>query len=174
MISSENLNKPEKPASDAAIAPSYSQEDVQQILHLALARQEQSGEMTRAQLLEIAEDLGITPDALQAAEKEWLARQSEFQQRQVFDTYRLSKLKENLVKYSIVNSFLVLLNLASTHNLSWSLYILLAWGLGLSLQAWKTYQTSGEEYEQAFQRWRVKQQLGQSFTTLVNKWLKPQ
>jgi hypothetical protein len=83
-------------------------------------------------------------------------------------------LKENLVKYSIVNSFLVLLNLASTHNLSWSLYILLAWGLGLSLQAWKTYQTSGEEYEQAFQRWRVKQQLGQSFTTLVNKWLKPQ
>ncbi|WP_017719694.1 2TM domain-containing protein [Kamptonema formosum] len=174
MISSENLNKPDKPAPDAPIAPSYSQEDVQQILHLALARQEQSGEMSRAQMLEIASDLGITPDALQAAEKEWVARQGEFQQRQVFDTYRRSQLKEHLVRYSIVNSFLVLLNLASTHDLSWSLYILLAWGLGLALQGWKTYQTEGEEYDRAFQRWRVKQQLGQSFTTLVNKWIKPQ
>lgn len=173
MISSENVKQPAKPASDAPITRAYSQDDVQQILHLALNRQEQGGEMSRAQLLEIAHDLNISAENLQAAELEWNNRQGEFQQRQVFEIYRRSKLQKNAIQFSIVNSFMVLLNLVSTHELSWSLYILLAWGLGLALQGWKTYQTEGEEYEQAFQRWRVKKQLGQSFNTLMSKWLKP-
>lgn len=173
MTYSENLKQPEKPVASAPITRAYSQDDVQQILHLALSRQEQGGEMSRAQLLEIAHDLNISPENLQAAEIEWNNRQGELQSRQVFDIYRKSKLQQNFVKFSIVNSFLVLLNLVASHELSWSLYILLAWGLGLALEGWKTYQTEGEEYEQAFQRWRVKKQLGQSFNTLMAKWLKP-
>ncbi|WP_333452063.1 hypothetical protein [Microcoleus sp. K5-D4] len=35
------------------------------------------------------------------------------------------------------------------------------WGLGLWLNAWNVERTEGEEYEQAFQRWRLKKQVGQ-------------
>ena len=173
MISSENIKKIDSPVSDVAIATSYSQEAVQEILHLAIARQHQGGELSRVQMQEIADDLGISPDSLQAAEKEWLSHQGEFQQRKEFNAFRISRLQQHLVKYGIVNAFLILLNLVSGYGLSWALYIFLGWGMLLALQAWKTYQIEGEDYENAFKQWRVKQQLGQSINTFVSKWIKP-
>lgn len=174
MISPENSQQLNQPASNAPIVLSYSPDDVQQILHLAIARQQQGGELSRSQLVEIAEDMGISPENLQVAEQEWLSHQGDFQQRKLFDTDRRRNFQQNLIQYGIVNSFLLLLNLAASHELSWALYIAIAWGLGVALQAWKTFQPDGEEYEQAFQRWRVKKQLGQSFNSFVSKWLKPQ
>ncbi|MEG4067745.1 hypothetical protein QUA42_10375 [Microcoleus sp. Pol11C2] len=47
------------------------------------------------------------------------------------------------------------------HELDWSLLILRRWGLGLSLNAGNVDRTEGEEYEQAFQRRRLKKQVGQ-------------
>jgi hypothetical protein len=35
-------------------------------------------------------------------------------------------------------------------GISWSLYILLACGLAISLDIWNTFQTKGEDYEIAF------------------------
>lgn len=151
------------------ITQTYASEDAQQILQLAIARREETGEMSRTQLFEVASELGISPADIQAAELEWMAHRGEFQEKNVFNAYRRSKLQQNLVKYGIVNTFLLLLNLAANHELSWSLYILLGWGLGLSLSAWNTYQREGEEYEQAFQKWRLKKQVGQSIGTAAVK-----
>lgn len=154
------------------ITQTYDQDDAQQILQIALARRSEGGELTRAQVLEIAHEMGISPEDLAAAEQEWLSHRSEFQEKQVFNQVRRDKLKQSLIKYGIVNSFLLLLNLVTAHTLSWSLPILLLWGLWLALDAWKTFQLEGEEYEKAFQRWRLKKQLGQSFGSLANKFLK--
>lgn len=154
------------------ITQTYAQDDVQQILHLALARRSEGGELTRAQVLEIAQEMGISPEDLAAAEQEWLAHRGEFQEKQVFNQLRRERLKQSLIKYGIVNSFLVLLNLVTAHSLSWSLPILLLWGLWLALDAWKTFQLEGEEYEKAFQRWRLKKQLGQSIGSLADKFFK--
>ncbi|MFQ4135779.1 hypothetical protein PGN35_005615 [Nodosilinea sp. PGN35] len=49
----------------------YPAEDAQQILSLAIARQTESGELSRTQLLEIADELGIAPETIAAAEREW-------------------------------------------------------------------------------------------------------
>lgn len=152
----------------------YAQEDVQQILHLAIARKTENGEFTRVQLVEMAHELGISPDNLTLAEQEWLSHQGEFKERQAFDGFRRARLRRNVIRYSIVNSFLVLLNLATAHALTWSLPIIFLWGLWLALKAWKTYELEGEEYEKAFSSWRLKQQIGQSINTTLNKWLKPQ
>jgi len=66
----------------------------------------------------------------------------------------------------------VLLNLVSAGGLSWSLYIVLFWGLGLGLDTWNTYQYTGEEYERDFQKWHRQHLLKQSVNTLLNKWFK--
>lgn len=154
---------------------SYNQEDIQQILNLAIARQADRGELSREQLLEIADELGISTQHLLEAEQEWLVQQEERQKHYEFNVYRRSQLKQRIGKYVIINSFLVGLNLLTAGALSWSLYILLFWGLGLGLSAWNTYQFQGEEYERAFQKWYRRHQL-QTFAQImyirISKWVK--
>jgi hypothetical protein len=157
---------------ETQITRSYHQEDIQQILNLAIARQAKGGEFSREQLVEIAAELGISTESLLEAEREWLVQQGEQQKRAEFNIYRRGKLQKRLGKYLIVNSFLVALNLVNAGELSWSLYILLFWGLWLGLGAWNTYQLKGEEYEQAFRKWYRKHQLTQSIYTRINNWIK--
>lgn len=159
-------------ASETKITRSYHQEDIQQILQIAIARQAHEGEFSREQLLEIAAELEISPESLEAAEREWLAQQGELRHRQEFNIHRRGKLQKRFGNYAIANTFLVLLNLVSVGELSWSLYILLFSGLGLGFSTWNTYLSKGEDYERAFQKWYLKQQLRQSINTFLNKWLK--
>ncbi len=157
---------------ETQITRSYHQEDIQQILNLAIARQANGGEFSREQLVEIAIELGISTDTLLEAERDWQIQQGEQQKRSEFNLYQRGKLQKRVGKYLIVNSFLVGLNLISAGELSWSLYILLFWGLGLGLGAWNTYQLQGEEYEQAFRKWYRKHQIAQSIYTRINSWMK--
>jgi hypothetical protein len=157
---------------DSKITRSYHQEDIQQILNIAIARQVHNGEFSREQLLEIAAELEISPECLQAAEREWQIQHSGIQKRQEFNIYRRGKFQKRFGNYLIVNSFLVLLNLVSASELSWSLYILLFSGLGLGFDAWNTYLSHAEDYERAFQKWHRQHQMKQSVNTLMNKLLK--
>jgi hypothetical protein len=156
-------------SSELSYPQSYTQEEIQKILELALARQIDRGELTREQLWEIGTELGIELELLQQAEQDWLNQKAIALQRLEFDSYRRERLKQKGIRYVIVNSFVVALDLLTTHHFSWSLYLILIWGLGLSLEIWKTLQTKGEEYEQAFQRWRVRQELKTSFQTIWDK-----
>jgi hypothetical protein len=160
---------------ETQVTHSYQQEDIQQILNLAIARQVNDGEFSREQLVEIAAELGISTQSLLEAEQEWLLQQQERQKYREFNSYRRSQLKKHFGKYLIINSFLLGLNLLTTGQLSWALYILLFWGLGFGLRAWNTYQLQGEEYERAFQKWHRKHQLkhfARSIYSHVDKWIK--
>jgi len=150
----------------------YEQEEAQEILKIAFTRQIDRGEISKVQLLEIAAELGISPEEFQSAEQEWLTQQGEAREQRAFAAYRRGRLRSNVARYGIVNTFLVLLDLLTGGPLDWSLYIALIWGLFIALNAWKTYQTDGEDYEKAFQRWRLKQQMGRSLKHLSNRWLK--
>lgn len=158
--------------SQTQISRSYQQEDIQQILNLAIARQANDGEFTRDQLVEIASELGISTATLQEAEQEWLVQQKEGLKRQEFNRYRRARLQKSVGKYMIVNSFFVGLNFLTAGEVSWSLYILLFWGLGLGLNTWNTFQLQGEEYEKAFRRWYRKHQIAESITSRINNWMK--
>ncbi|MCU0566401.1 MAG: 2TM domain-containing protein [Oculatellaceae cyanobacterium Prado106] len=147
----------------------YRQEDAQQILQLAIARQAEAGELSRTQLFEIAAELNISPADIQAAEQEWLTYRGELQERQDYNRCRRDKFQQGFVKYLIVNGFLVAIDLLTGGGISWSLYVILGWGLGVALDAWKSYRTEGEAYEAGFQRWRQTRQLKKSLNTFVNR-----
>ncbi|MFW6359786.1 MAG: 2TM domain-containing protein, partial [Chroococcales cyanobacterium] len=98
---------------------SYSQEDIQQILQRAIARQAYEVEFTRQQLLEIAEELEISPECLILAEQDWHVDKLDHEKRQAFDAYRRGRFKQKLGKYLIINSFLVGLNVLTAGTLSW-------------------------------------------------------
>ncbi|HLO84638.1 MAG TPA: 2TM domain-containing protein [Nostocaceae cyanobacterium] len=150
---------------------SYSQEDIQQILQLAIARQtdDTNKEFSYSQLLEIAEELQIPPESIKLAEKDWIAKQTEVEKRKAFDIYRQGKFKKRLGNYGIINAFLLLIDFIGGANVSWSLYILSFCGLAITLDVWNTFQTKGEDYEVAFQKWNRKHQMKQSFNSVLNK-----
>lgn len=151
--------------------PTYHHEDIQQILHLAIARQAdgEDSEFSRSQLLEIADELGISPAALQQAEKEWQEQKHISLRHQEFDLYRRQQFKHKSGKYLIVSGFFFAIDFLSggLGTISWSLYVLVSSGSLIALNAWKVYQTKGEMYEQAFERWERKRQFKQSVGTFV-------
>lgn len=149
----------------------YRQEDVQEILQLAIAREYDSAELTREQLVEIADELGISAENLALSEQEWLANQGEWRERESFNLLRQQRLQRNVTRYLIVNGFLVAINIIATGGISWSLYVALGWGLFLALNARKLLQTRGDDYESAFQLWRRKRRLQRSMTGLFDRFL---
>ena len=149
----------------------YRSEDAQQILHIAIAKQAEAGELTRTQLYEIAAELNIASSDMQAAEQEWKILQGESVERRAFDLQRRQRFQRRFARFAIVTGSLMLLNLLLSSGLGWSLYILLGWGVGVALDAWKTFKLGGEDYEEAFIRWRQKRQLKRSVSTLVNRLL---
>ena len=147
----------------------YSQEDIQQILNLAIAKQHTEEELTRQQLWEIASELDISNAIIQAAETDWLERKAIDRKRSAFNLYRRQKFNQKLIKYAIVNTFLVSFNLIAAGALTWSLYVLLFWGLGVALNGWRAYQCKGEAYERAFQRWSFQNEVKQTVATVWTK-----
>jgi hypothetical protein len=70
-----------------------------------------------------------------------------------------------------MNIFFLAINSISG-GISWSLYILVGCGLAISLDIWNTFQTKGEDYEIAFQRWNRNHQIKQTINTVLSRWLK--
>jgi hypothetical protein len=153
---------------------SYSQEEVQQILQRAIARQTDDGahEFSYQQIIEIAAELQISSEVVKQAECDWILQKSDVHQRKAFDLYRQRKFKKRLGNYGIINGFLILINLLGGTGLTWSLYILLFSGLAIVLDIWNTFQSKGEEYEHAFQKWNRKHQVKQTINTVLNQWFK--
>jgi hypothetical protein len=145
----------------------YSQEEVQQILNLAIAQHAYEGEFSRAQLLEIAEDLAIPAAIVHQAEKAWMESNDENLKREAFNQHRRAELKRKVGRFTIINGSFILLNVLMGFGFPWSLYILLFWGLFLGLKTWNVFHLDGEAYEKAFQRWYRTHKV----RSVVNRWL---
>ncbi len=148
----------------------YASEEAQQILQIAIAKETESGELTRVQLAEIAAELNISPETLWSAEREWIDLKSTSSQQAIFNQQRRQKFQHHLIRYGIFNSFLLLLNLLAG-GYGFALFVALAWGIGLSLHAWRAYQTSGYRYQKDFEQWQRRQQVKRSMSNLFNRLL---
>lgn len=153
------------------MAEFYRQEEVQQILQLAIARQVETEELSRTQLLEIADEMGISRDDLQLAEQEWLTSRGEAQERQAFNLYRREQFWQSTTKLLIFNAFVLILDLSTSGSITWARFFVLICGLVWSLNAWKTFRLKGESYEDAFQNWRRRRWLKRSVTSFLNRWV---
>ncbi|NEP62345.1 MAG: 2TM domain-containing protein [Symploca sp. SIO2G7] len=154
----------------------YAMEDAQRILQLAIAQKTESGELSHQQLLEIAEELNISPAALATAEQEWRIIKGQAEEHHLFQQQRRQRLQNQLVRYGIVMVFLVTMDFLMPGGtilgrLGFSLYMALFWGLGLSLRAWRLLQTSGERYERDLTKWRRKRTMKQTISGVVNRFL---
>lgn len=153
---------------------SYTQEDIQQILHLAITRQasDQEKEFSYEQLREIARELEISPELLKLAEGDWIVQQGDVQQRLAFSKYRQKQFHKRIGNYAIVNMFLLMVDFVGGWNISWALYPLLISVMAVGLDGWNNFNKNTEEYELEFQKWNRRHQLKKSFNTLLSKFIR--
>jgi len=109
-------------------------DDVEEILRLAV-RKSGAGTDTdlRARLKQSAAELNISDEELRQAELEYIKK---LEEKEDLDSRRKQKVNEflgHLTSYVAVNIFLVTLDLLQGAQLSWSIYPLLGWGIGLAL-----------------------------------------
>jgi hypothetical protein len=149
----------------------YTSEAVQQILQIALTRQSHSQPFSRSQLEEMALELGIPASELAAAEQQWQQDQGLALERQEFQVLQRRRLTQTVVKFAIVNSFLLTLDQFTSpgEQLHWSLVVLLVWGMGVTLKAWQTFQPPGPDSDRRFEYWRKRKQLKRSVQSLVQQ-----
>jgi 2TM domain len=145
--------------SKQSLTHTYSQEDVREIIDIALANHSTlDTELSYSQLLEIAQELSIAPETIELAKNQWFDRQQAIKKHQDFDLYRRSKLQDRLGKYAIVNACLIPLNFFTGFGVPWSLYVLSSWGIVRGVAAWRVFfQRQGYAYERAFQKWEYQQ-----------------
>jgi 2TM domain len=141
--------------------PTYSQEDIQEILSIALAeRSTLDTDLPHSQLLEIAQELGISTETIEVAKDQWLSQQQAIKQHQEFNRYRQSKQQDRFSKYAIVNSCLIPLNFFTGFGVPWSLYVLASWGIVRGVSAWRVFfQRQGYGYDRAFEKWEYQQKM---------------
>ncbi len=153
---------------------SYQQEEIQEILQIAIARQASGSELSHAQLVEIATELGISAEELQLAETEWQSRKVEQKQREEYAAYLRQKIRRALGRYIIVNGCLVAVNLVSAGTISWAWYVISIWGLSLGVSTWNAHNSESDRYDEGFSKWQRRQQMRQTVNHLwqkVNKFL---
>ncbi|MEO1131965.1 MAG: 2TM domain-containing protein [Cyanobacteria bacterium J06639_1] len=114
------------------MADRYSAEQVQQILVRAMNQQEAEG-FSRSQLEEMAAELNVSPSALAEAEHQYDAESAFPVKTQEAPRDRRSAWREELKTYAAVNTFLLVLNVWISGAVTWAIYPLLGWGLGLVL-----------------------------------------
>lgn len=137
-------------------ARTYRQEDVQEILQLALAKRGNGlDDYSRSQLLEMALELGITAEDLATAEQIWQDRQGDRGDRALFMANEKQRIKLRLGKGAIVSGFLLLMDWVTSDRPSWSLVVLLGWGLVISLDAWKSLQPGTEDFNRRLAAWQA-------------------
>lgn len=163
--------------SESTIMPSsqdepavYQSEDAQAILQIAIARHTEEGELTRSQLFEIADELGIARTTLAEAEQQWALEHQESAELATFDQYCKQRLQGHLVRFAVINLVFFILNWMSAGTISWALYSFVFWGAALSLQAWQTYWPNTEQYRRRFEKWRRREQIRRSFSRVMD-WL---
>lgn len=108
----------------------YSSDDVQKILQLAMARKQEES-FTQKQLSEMAIELRISPELLKSAQQEYLIQAKASKQKQARRETMRRGFKAHLISFLAVNTFLVVLNLTTTPRDFWAIYPISGWGLGL-------------------------------------------
>jgi hypothetical protein len=135
----------------------FDDDELSEILRLAVRKQETSNDDLRKRLFDVADELGISHTAVAEAEKEY--RQESMRKRELA-LYRKESL--NAVKihggiFVIVNIAFFALNLMTMDKDGfWFQYVTLMWGIGLAIHAMVGLRKVDWDDEE-FRKWRNKQ-----------------
>lgn len=134
--------------------PITTDEDVDAVLKLALRKQGQGDLALRDRLTAAADELGITPEELRLAEKEYAKEKAERAEFLEFRGKQLRDFREHFFTYVVINTLLVGLNLLTSGRVSWAIWPILGWGIGIAFHAWSSLNTGSQSFQDEFRAFR--------------------
>jgi hypothetical protein len=134
--------------------PTYSEEDVEQILRLAVSRGSAAGRVSRDQLMQSATELGVSPEALASAERAWHEQKLVNAERNEFEGELRRNFWSHVTTYIVINAFLFCINLATSPGEWWFIFPLLGWGIGMVFHAVNTFVRSSAGHQDEFESWQ--------------------
>jgi hypothetical protein len=133
--------------------------DVEQILKLAVRNAGYSDEEAlRQRLHAAAAELGLSDAQVAAAEEKYKLEKAESIERAEFESYAVKEFWEHFWAYVIVNGGMIAFDLFADGRLSWAMWPLIGWGIGLAFHAYGIYFPSKEGYDEEFAKWRSRRQ----------------
>ena len=130
----------------------YTDEEVEQILKIALRSKTDSGAMSLDNIYDIAKELNIDPAAVQNAVNEFENRGDVDAIREEFIRKRRKGFFDHLTSYLVINSFLVILDLVTGNGINWAYFPLLGWGLGVFFDGMSKLRYDEEEFQKYYQK----------------------
>ncbi len=131
----------------------YRQDDGEEILRRAIAIDAMQGH-NKEVLLKTAEELGISKEAVEQAEREYFTQQKEQGELAEFIRHQRRGFYSHLWSYVVVNSFLVCMDFFSNGRLEWAYWPVFGWGIGMAFHALSVFNTQSEDFQKEFEQWR--------------------
>jgi hypothetical protein len=132
---------------------------IQEILRRAMVKDASEGDMLRDRLLATADELGISHEAVLAAEKEYRLESARGKELAAYRAHQRKDFVAHLAIYVAVNIFLIAVNLFTYHEdkSMWAMFPLLGWGIGIVCHAVGAF-SKPDWHDEEFQKWREKRQ----------------
>lgn len=130
----------------------YSEEEVSAIVRRALERKAAHGGITHEDLVNIAQQSGITREQLERAVQEQESVGELEEARQEWLRRRRDDFFGHLRAYLIVIFMLLVINLMTSRGYFWFVWPAIGWGIGIAFHASDTFFVSRERLERGAQR----------------------
>lgn len=137
-----------------------SEEDVEEILRLAIRHPSETTTDLRQRLQQTAAELGISPEAIARAESQYFQGKTIKDELKEYDEERRRAARMHIISYVAVNLGLLGINVATELGSGsfelWALYPMLGWGIGLMIHLGSVYFTKPSVTDDEFLEWRRK------------------
>lgn len=132
-----------------------SEDDVEEILRLAIRHPEGTATDLRQRLQQTATELGIPPESLARAEAQYFQGKTVKEELREYQEERHRAARTHLISYIAVNLGLLGINLiGSRGDKLWVLYPLIGWGIGLMIHLGSVYFVKPSVTDDEFVEWR--------------------
>jgi hypothetical protein len=143
----------------ARLEQQFDDDELSEILRLAVRKQEATTDDLRKRLLAVADELGISHSAVEEAEKEYRLKAYRRNELELYRKETVNSFKVHLGIYGIINFFLLGINLMSYQKDKeiWFPYVILGWGIAIAIHAMVALRKPDWDDEE-FQKWRQKRE----------------
>lgn len=143
-----------------------SDEEVEAILRLAIRQSNETDASLRERLQATAQELGITPAQLEAAEKLYRQQKTQAQSQateeaqrandwKVFKRTLVANFVQHLAVYLVVNIMLLFID-SRDGAVTWAFWPILGWGIGIAAHLASTLYAETTDNLEEFEKWRRK------------------
>jgi len=132
-------------------------DDVEAILKIAVNQAGlSSGDSLRERLMLAANELGLSPEQVQEAERQYLVERQEKAELKEFTVRQRREFFSHLSAYLVVNTFLVILNLSLEGTVDWAFWPIFGWGIGIVFSFIGTMLPKSAQFREDFEKWQIK------------------